>query len=171
MTDIHGNLSRLACFFNGYYEKRDDKFEKEVMSSYCHDDIFCGLFIGHLKAIVHIDERGRESIPRHLEKDELEAYMSIVNDSYLYTVQECGEFKPYHGGGEDAVHFHHVEKIITKNFPNILYVDALKLIKEINAITQYGYYEVHDYYTDDVYYHYKYIKIEQLTKILEKQIK
>lgn len=97
--------------------------------------------------------------------------MSIVNDSYLYTVQECGEFKPYHGGGEDAVHFHHVEKIITKNFPNILYVDALKLIKEINAITQYGYYEVHDYYTDDVYYHYKYIKIEQLTKILEKQLK
>jgi hypothetical protein len=52
-----------------------------------------------------------------------------------------------------------------------LYVDALKMIKEINAITHYGYYEVHDYYTDDVYYQYKYIKIEELTKVLEKYIK
>jgi hypothetical protein len=120
---------------------------------------------------VHIDERGRESVPRHLEKDDLETYMSIVNDSYLYVVQECGEFKPYHGGGEEGVHLPHIEKIITKNFPAILYVDALKMIKEINAITNYGYYEVHDYYTDDVYYQYKYIKIEELIKVLEKYIK
>lgn len=171
MTDIHGNLSHLACFFNGYYELYDDKLEKLVMSSYYHDDIFCGLFLGHLKVIVHIDERGHESIPRHLEKDDLESYMSIANDSYLYIIQECVGFNPHNNAGENGINLPHIEKIITKNFPQILYVDALKMIKEINAITEYGYYEVHDYYTADVYYHYKYIKIEQLTKILEKQLK
>lgn len=168
MADIYGNLSRLACFFNGYYEKYDDKLEKSAMSSYCHDDIFCGFFISHLKVIKHVDERGHESIPRHLSQDELETYMSVVNDSYLYIVQECVDFDPSYGGAEDTIHLPHIEKIITKNFPAILYVDALKLIKDIHAITQYGYYEIHDYYSKDVYCQYKYIKIEELTKILEK---
>lgn len=167
MTDIHGNLSRLACFFNGYYEQYDEKLEKEVIASYSNDDIFCGLFLEHLKVITHLNERGREEIPRHLSKDDLESYMSIVNDSYLYIVQACGDFNPYHGGGEKAIHLPHVEKIITKNFPDILYVDALKILKEINNMTTYGYYEVHDYYIKDVYYHFKYIKINELQKLLE----
>lgn len=168
MTNIHGNLSRLACFFNGYYDKKDGKLIKNVISSYCHDDIFCGLFFNHLKVISHSDDSGYSSVPRHLEQDDLETYMSIINDSYLYIIQEAVDFDPYLNAGEELVHLPHMEKIITKNFPNILYVDALKLIKEINAITIYGYYEIHDYYVKDVYCIYKYIKIDELVKILEK---
>lgn len=170
MTDIHSNLFRLACFFNGYYEKKENKLEKRAMSSYCNDDVFCALFFQELKVLEHVDNSNRRDIPRHLDQDDLNTYMSLINQSYLYIVQECMDFTPYDSIHEDSIQIPCIEKIILKIFPDITYAEALKIIKEINAMTCYGYYEVHDYYRDDVYYHFKYIKIEELEHLLKGKI-
>lgn len=175
MKDISGTLSRMAAFFNGYYEyeRKDNQgsYVKTQIDSYCNDNIFCALFCKELRAIEHVAASGRLEIPSRLEREHLFPYISLINESYLYVIYECSDLKPVDETLAPLITLPHIEKLITKLCPSISYKDALLLFKDIETVTRYGYFEIHDYYKTVADYHFKLIKFEDITPILKRYLK
>lgn len=159
----------LANKLNGYYElDKSGNSVRQNIEPYSNDSIFCQMFFRHLGILKKYNSFGFSDNPSYLDSEDLELYLSSINQEYFYIVSNCSDFKHVNSDYSNLLSLPHIEDALKIIYPNIEYFKAKSIIEEINNSCKYDIFEIIEYYSTGITMHYKLISIVKFIEILEK---
>lgn len=159
----------LANKLNGYYElDKSGNSVRQNIEPYSNDSIFCQMFFKHLSILKKYNSNGFSDTPSYLDQEDLDLYLSSINQEYFYIVTNCSDFKDVNSDYSTLLTLPHIDEAIKLVCPNIEYFKAKDIIDEINNSCKYDIFEIIEYYSTGIRMHYKLIPIVKFIEILEK---